>query len=97
MGVSNYKLYLRSIGIISDIAKVDSTIAEQSLLLSIYQGNILEEDINTRIERATRTKNVIAISIILSSNPKLSYGEASLILKEQPILRIAIQKCVKQS
>jgi len=93
MGVCNYKLYLRTIEMISDITGVDRNNAELALIRGIYQGSpVIEEETQDRIIRATQIKRLIPTAILLAYNPQFNFDQVISLLNENPIIRLTIKK-----
>jgi len=101
LGVSNYKLYLRTIGIISTVARVSSDIAESSLLRTIfyetpYQSFSLDHMKNVPVKEtlilATSKERVVPTAILLSTGLFATVQDVLNALKKEPILRNIIRE-----
>lgn len=94
--ISNNKLYYRTINIIADIMKVSKTVANESMLKSIYSTDRLTAEqkaapISKHITTATNKRKIVPIAMLLATG-KYTIQQASAALKAEPIIRNIIVK-----
>ncbi|CBY16465.1 unnamed protein product, partial [Oikopleura dioica] len=95
--VSNSKLLERGTGIVETFACCSKDVAFRSILKVIHgidelSDTILNREETFHIKKATPMNNIIPRAILLSSNRAQTVTEATLILKENPVIRNAIIK-----
>lgn len=93
--VSNNKLYHRAIRIVSEITQVSLEEAEENILKAIYQTETISDEIRKLpvshhiLQSAAVT--LIVPKAILMSIKKFNLESATQALKQQPIIRKALQ------
>ncbi|XP_065890645.1 glucokinase regulatory protein-like [Dysidea avara] len=95
--VSNDKLYHRAVGIIKDVAKTTEEDARVCLLRSIYELDILSDqiknsqDVSAHIKKATEMKKVVPTALLLAqSSRQFTVKNARALLEQDPIVRRVI-------
>jgi N-acetylmuramic acid 6-phosphate (MurNAc-6-P) etherase len=99
--ISNNKLFHRTVGIISDLMKVDQDRATEALLRSVYETDSLTEaqttlPIRDHIETAKSVDKVVPKALFMATG-QFSYKEATAALAENPVVRTAIRDFVANS
>eukprot|EP01130_Rhizamoeba_saxonica_P017464 TRINITY_DN8478_c0_g1_i1.p1 TRINITY_DN8478_c0_g1~~TRINITY_DN8478_c0_g1_i1.p1 ORF type:complete len:596 (+),score=89.39 TRINITY_DN8478_c0_g1_i1:77-1864(+) len=98
MGVCNYKLYLRTIEIISNISGCNLEAAENHLLKVIIENDDITDfdlTMNERLEKASHMENVIPQAILIATL-NCDLEKARSILKIRPIIRNAIEFAINE-
>ncbi|MCV5918799.1 hypothetical protein OFN60_35780, partial [Escherichia coli] len=77
-------------------------VARDCVLRAIYEvdavgSHLLNADVETHIKQAYHKENVVPVALLLAANTSRSVKEAQEILKQEPIVRMAIQTQVKSS
>ena len=99
LGISNNKLFFRTVGIISDLIAVDEKQATDALLRSIFETDTLANEhrqapISTCIERAMSVNKVVPKALLLATG-RFTLAEATAALQRDPIVRTALEHYVQ--
>jgi N-acetylmuramic acid 6-phosphate (MurNAc-6-P) etherase len=94
LGISNNKLFFRTVGIISDLIGVNEEQATDALLKSIFETDTLtdshrEAAISACIERARSVNKVVPKALLLATG-RVTLAEATAALQRDPIVRTAL-------
>ncbi len=94
--ISNNKLYYRSIRIIQDITGASEEKAEEALLRTIYESDVISDrERNTPVSRhiikATEREKIVPAALILASG-NVTYAEALKKIQSEHIIRNIIKK-----
>jgi len=97
LGVSNNKLFFRSIGIIKELIGVSDEVARISLIKAIHEkdtldSSILDSTISHHIEMATPKSFVLPTAMLIASGNFQNISSVHDALKKEPIVRNIINK-----
>lgn len=104
--VSNQKLYLRAVGIVSTVAQVTAEEAESALLDAIYSNPAtgapprpardadLAHAIPIHLANAQGRTGIVPLAILLALDKSISADQAAEAIKAEPRIRLAINSAV---
>ena len=92
--ISNNKLFHRTVGIVTDLMKVDEASATEAVLHSIFETDTLTDDLRATpivelIERAKSVDKVVPKALLIASG-KFDYQGACKALAENPMVRTVL-------
>jgi N-acetylmuramic acid 6-phosphate (MurNAc-6-P) etherase len=102
--VSNQKLYLRAVNIVSTVAQVPAQDAETALLEAIYsqppagaparpaRDADLAEAIPIHLANAQGRTGIVPLAVLLAADKTLTVDQAAERIKAEPRIRLAIEK-----
>ncbi|XP_005810256.3 glucokinase regulatory protein isoform X2 [Xiphophorus maculatus] len=99
--VTNSKLYRRAARLLQELSSHSESQSEEALLKAIYQVDKLSEDImtcslDTHTHTAGKAKKVVPLALVCLLTG-CSIKEAETRLEHQPIVREAVEACLKSS
>uniref|UniRef100_A0A3B5MGG4 SIS domain-containing protein n=1 Tax=Xiphophorus couchianus TaxID=32473 RepID=A0A3B5MGG4_9TELE len=99
--VTNSKLYRRAARLLQELSSHSESQCEEALLKAIYQVDKLSEDImtcslKTHTHTAGKAKKVVPLALVCLLTG-CSIKEAETRLEQQPIVREAVEACLKSS
>lgn len=86
--ITNKKLFLRAIRIISEITEKEEAIVKRALLKSIYKGQPPSSDsLESHISMSAGKENVVPVAILSLIYPAKPVEELKLLLENEPVIR----------
>jgi N-acetylmuramic acid 6-phosphate (MurNAc-6-P) etherase len=86
--ITNKKLFYRAIRIINDITNKGETLIEESLLKSIYDGNLpSHNNLEEHIALSATKENIVPMTILSLIYPSKSTKDLKAMLSNEPIIR----------
>ncbi|OGM10716.1 hypothetical protein A2Z67_01955 [Candidatus Woesebacteria bacterium RBG_13_36_22] len=86
--ITNKKLFLRAIRIVSHITHKDKDRIKESLLKSIYEGKVtFKTNLEDTITLSASCENIVPLTILSLVYPEKSIESLRLMLKKEPIVR----------